>query len=342
MKYNYPDIYFEPKYGEIYEKWEKGKAEQFIYEDKNGVVYHQFIKRKIDVDIDHKEYFDIITPYGYGGPIILELNSPDNKEKVVKGFGEEFKVYCKENNIVSEFIRFHPIINNAQDFIELYDPQYMRNTLASNMRDYDDPIQSEFSSKCRKTIRRAHNAGYSAELDLECKTLDSFRSIYYSTMDRKNATDYYYFDEKYFNRLVQEFGGNIFIVNIRFEGEIICSGLYMVYGNYIHAHLSGTKPEHLKWSPANLLSEAVVKWGKDNNKWYFHRGGGLTNSKEDTLYKFKKTFSQNTEFEFYIGKKIWNTDVYVELSKIHKLQGMIANEDFFPLYRSCIKQGVEK
>lgn len=64
------DFYFDRNYGKLYEKIEAGVQEIFEYEDENGKISNQFVKRKIDTKIDEKEYFDIVTPYGYGGPII--------------------------------------------------------------------------------------------------------------------------------------------------------------------------------------------------------------------------------------------------------------------------------
>lgn len=64
------DFYFDRNYGKLYEKCEDGIQEIFEYEDENGKISNQFIKRKIDVKVEEKKYFDIVTPYGYGGPII--------------------------------------------------------------------------------------------------------------------------------------------------------------------------------------------------------------------------------------------------------------------------------
>ena len=64
-----------------------------------------------------------------------------------------------KNNIVSEFIRFHPICQNALDFKEIYNATCIRKTLGTNLEKYDNPIQEEFSKSCRKNIRQALNKG---------------------------------------------------------------------------------------------------------------------------------------------------------------------------------------
>ena len=41
------DIYFDENYGKLYEKIENGIAQVFTYEDENGKITSQFLKREI-------------------------------------------------------------------------------------------------------------------------------------------------------------------------------------------------------------------------------------------------------------------------------------------------------
>ena len=323
------DIYFEPNYGRLYEKIEKGKATVFKYEDEDGLISNQFLLRKIPIEIDKNKYFDIVTPYGYGGPII-EICKEGRKKELVKKYYKNFQRYCNDTNIVSEFVRFHPITNNAKDFKEMYNAQCIRKTLGTNLKDFEDPVKSEFSKSCRKNIRQAINKEISYKITKGPDDLNTFRKIYYSTMDRNHATDYYYFPEQYFDEILKSFKENIILVEAIFEGKTIASGLYFIYNKIIHIHLSGTLSEYLYLSPAYILRYAVTLWGKQNGYELIHHGGGRSNSEEDSLYKFKKQFAKNTEFDFYIGKKIWNEEVYEKLCNFAYVK---KGEDFFPAYR---------
>ena len=62
-----------------------------------------FLENEINEDI-----FDITTCYGYGGPISSEIP----KDCVLKQFRNEFKKFCEKENIITEFIRFHPLFQN--------------------------------------------------------------------------------------------------------------------------------------------------------------------------------------------------------------------------------------
>ncbi|KKB40912.1 GNAT family N-acetyltransferase [Bacillus thermotolerans] len=323
------DIYFDENYGKLYEGVEHGESQVFRFENEIGEIKNQFIKREIPIKKDDKVYYDIVTPYGYGGPIITKcLNG--KRDELVSHYFNAFDQFCKENSIVSEFIRFHPILNNVNDFKTIYSVSFLRKTLGTNLKDYEDPVQSEFSKSCRKNIRRALNKGITFEIIERPEDIGEFKQIYYSTMARNEAADYYYFDDGYFDKVLSLFREDIVIVKALYLGKTIAQGLYFVYEKKIHIHLSGTLSDYLYLSPAYILRYAITLWGKENGYEIIHHGGGRSNSEEDGLYKFKKGFAKNTEFDFYVGKKIWNVDVYKEICRKAKVD---EEKEFFPAYR---------
>lgn len=323
------DIYFDDNYGKLYEKIENGKAQVFYYKDEFGEIKHQFIIKKIPIKINNDYFYDIVTPYGYGGPIIKKCIE-GKKDELLKNYFEAFSKYCEKNKIISEFIRFHPVVGNATDFSEYYETVYVRNTVGTNLKDFEDPFQSEFSKSCRRNVRKALKGDISYKITENPTDINNFKEIYYSTMDRNNANDYYYFDDEYFNKCLKYFNKNILLVEAIYKSQTIAMGFYFIYDNFIHIHLSGTLSEYLPLSPAYVLRYAVTKWGKEKGYKVIHHGGGRTNDSNDGLYLFKKQFGKNTDYLFYIGKKIWNKEIYDELCKRSDTND---NADFFPKYR---------
>lgn len=320
------DLYFDENYGKLYEKIENGTVNIFEYEDENGKVTNQFLIREIPEKIDEKIYYDLVTPYGYGGPIIHYSN---NKEKLLESYEKVFTKYCEENNFVSEFVRFHPIVKNHEDFLKMYNAEYMRKTLITKL-DEDDPVINQFGKSARKNIRQAMNRGVNYKVTKAPNTIGSFKEIYYSTMDRNNATDYYYFDDEYFNNILKYYKNNLVLIEAIFEGKVIAAGLYFIYKDIIHIHLSGTLNEYLYLSPAYVLRYAITVWGKENGYKLIHHGGGRSNSEDDSLYLFKKNFAKLYDVDFYIGKKIWNQELY---NKLCEIKNVNPDESFFPAYR---------
>ena len=97
------DIYFDDDYGKLYEKTDDGEAIIFLYESDLGKVKHQFIKRRIPMELlcDSEVLYDIVTPYGYGGPIIIEQAEGAKKQLV-----QEFYDACSVPSCCRKCARF--------------------------------------------------------------------------------------------------------------------------------------------------------------------------------------------------------------------------------------------
>ncbi len=327
------DIYFKEDYARLYEPIEPGKAERFVFSGEKGRVSSLFLKREILLPGENGEpspsgWYDIVSPYGYGGPVIEEVRG--EREALAEEFAAAFGTYCRENRIVSEFIRFHPVLGNALDFKKVYPVTYSRHTLGTDLT-LEDPLAEEFSKSCRKNIRRALNKGVTYKVTYQPESLDCFKEIYFDTMDRNKASDYYYFDDRYFDTCLEKLRSDIVTVEAVFEGKIIAMNLCFVSDNTIHIHLSGTRHEYLYLSPAYILRYALMLWGKEQGLKMIHHGGGRSGREDDDLYLFKKQFGQKTAFDFYFAKKIWDEEAYDHICRIlHKDR----NVEFFPAYRA--------
>lgn len=324
------DIYFERNYGRLYEQIEHGICEVFEFKHLLGKVSHLFIKRLIPVSINGASYYDISTPYGYGGPMITDCEKAD-KCQLVQAFHDAFEEHCRKDNIVCEFVRFHPLFTNAQDFSSCYELIFRRYTTGTNLKDYENPVQSEFSKSKQKSIRKALEAGVEYRVTKNPASLETFKHIYYSTMNRKSAASIYYFDDAYFAELLHSFGKNILLAEVLYEGKVIAMGLNLVYGKTIHIHLSGTLAEYHQLSSSFVMRYALVEWGKEHGMDLIHEGGGVTGELDDPLYLFKKQFGKNTEFKFYVSHKIWNRKVY---NMLCEAVGAPKEAESFPAYRS--------
>ena len=323
------DIYFQEKYGALYEKAEKGSSVCWHYTGPEGEIIHNFLLREIPQDIFTHSVYDLITPYGYGGPLITRLSRGYTRHDLVTAFSNAFSQYCKEKRIVCEFIRFHPIAQNANDFTSIYHGQVIRNTLGTDLT-REDPFAEEFSKGCRKNIRRAIANGVSWKITFQPDNIKSFQEIYYDTMDRNSASEFYYFDDTYFLQCIENFKENLLLVEAIYQEKTIAAGLYFVSDGIIHIHLSGTRSEYLHLSPAYILRYAAMQWGLDHGCRLIHHGGGRTNSEEDSLFCFKKQFAQKTQFPFSVGKKIWDMTAYQALCEY---MGADMTGEFFPAYR---------
>lgn len=329
------DIYFLKEYGKLCQAMGEGRCNIFEWKSESGMIKNMFIMRPVPWLIHGVQYYDIVTPYGYGGPMILETN---NGEKLKKEYSEAFGKYCSDHKIVSEFIRFHPIFQNYLDVDDSYDVIFSRHTVGTGLEGYDDPVQKEFAKSLRRDNRRALEKGVTVKLLLSPDDLSEFRRIYEETMDRNHADKMYYFSDDYYKILESDLRPYILEGQLHYKGEIIASELYFTAGNILHAHLLGSSKKMLELNAGGLLEAAAAKWGKEHGFRYIHHGGGRSSDPNDALFQYKKKFGKNTEFDFYIGKKIWNKDVYDMLVEKRMECGLIEDVSYFPLYRAKIKE----
>ena len=69
--------------------------------------------------------FDLETPYGYGGPLTDAPLSPEAQQI----FMEELRAYCLEQRIVTQFLRYHPLLDNHGAVSPMTDTRYLRDTI---------------------------------------------------------------------------------------------------------------------------------------------------------------------------------------------------------------------
>lgn len=176
MNSNLPDIYFLPEWGEIYQEHDKGKINTFEYKNELGHIYYQFIIRNDPNILESINYYDIVTTYGFNGPIILECEFK-NKVNLINDYDKAFNQYCLDNNIVTEFVRFSPWLKNHIDFERIYTNKYNNYTIFIDLA-VNDFFIDEFHSRVRTKIRKSIKNGVKIEFDFIGETVNEFYRLY--------------------------------------------------------------------------------------------------------------------------------------------------------------------
>jgi len=322
-----PDIYFLPEWGEYYQEHDNGKIQKFEYKSKLGHVYYQFIIRNDHNVLESTKYYDLVTTYGFNGPIILECDI-NNKLKLIKDYDKEFNIYCLDNNIVTEWIRFSPWLKNHIDFESIYINKYNNFTVFIDL-EVNDFFFEEFHPRARTSIRKSIQYGVKIEFDFIGETVGEFHRLYQFVDKKYHVSDYYIFDLEFLKKGFISLSGKEFIINAIYEDQIISSAIILNYGDYIHYHLAAHNPEFYYLNASSLMFYHLCLWGKTNNKKQFHLGGAFT----EGLFDFKKQFTRNGFCDFYVGKKIRNEEVYNIIVNKKLQEGSIKDMSYFPLYR---------
>ena len=298
------DVYFTPEYYSLYEAYGDGEAQCFVFEKDGELALYPFLKNPITTlgyELD-KEYYDIQGAYGYNGLI----SSTDNRE-FVEAFWKEFDLWCQDNNIVAEFMRFHPIMKNhllgEGHFKLIHD----RNTVYLDLTQSEEDIFAGFDKGTRQHIRKAAKSIEIRPAERNEESVQIFNRIYRENMEHVNSIPYLFFNLQHFRNMFQQ--DNIeFFIAWQDDTPIACySGLVSeeYYGNYLRASLT----EYNRTGVNTLMYWSMIQSAKAHGCHYVHFGGGTSGDPENSLLHYKMNFSK-TLSEFWIGKKVHNQEVY--------------------------------
>jgi len=337
------DLYYTWEYSRMFELNGDGEARLFVYSRDGKLVIYPYLLRSVRnlpafraLSLD-REYYDIITPYGYGGPAI-HCADPEERMEIMKNFAVAFAGYCAENDIVAELVRYHPLLKNHEYNTHLFN-RHVKNTIYVDLRPDYKQIVANYTSECRNRIRKA-----SKHLSVTIQRsgdFKRFRELYELTMNRLKADSYYYFSEPFFSFLGSGAMSDVIrLVEIFHDDQLIVSAVFLCYGNTIHYFLLGSDSQYWELAPNNLVFDSIINWGKMNGYQFLHLGAG--HRKDDGLYRFKKSFNKNGMLEYYFGQKIHNQAVYSLLEEhVQKMSGLPVLDDhaFFPSYRNPVFHG---
>jgi hypothetical protein len=315
---------------------EKTTAHCAILSTKYGLILYPFLLRDISKENYGCEtgFYDIISPYGYGGRFIVHCS---NKELLFELFEFNFNNWVKKNNIISEVVKFHLFTDEILPYSGNEEIPF-RNIVV-DLTQSKDEVWSNFDHKVRKNVNKAKRNNLIVISDNTGKHIDDFIKIYHETMDRRSASENYYFNEFFFRQIISKMQGNFIFFYVMQDNNIISTELCLLSSQYIYSFLGGTTSKYFDLRPNDFLKYEIILWGIENNKSAFVLGGGY--SGEDGIFKYKNSFAPQGIVDFKIGTKIFNKDIYnlIVESKIKYYKSKLnidwtPKESFVPSYRS--------
>lgn len=305
------DIYYSKEYVSLYLKQDETIFE-FKYQENEHIFYNIAIKRPIKKigDIDTFDgYFDLETAYGYGGFVI----NTDDKEFILNAVSQ-YQKKCFDENIIAEFIRFHPFNEFPIKYQELFDMNiYDRDVVYVDLELSKEERWNSYSSKTRNILRKCEK-----ELIFEQSTnINKFVELYEQTMNKNNAGEFYYFSKDYYEQLLKNISIDLYAV--KKDEQVISSAFFMQSDEFVHYHLSANDYNMRQYNANYFILDQMFELAKKNNKKYFYLGGGTTSNKDDSLLKFKQKFSSLTK-QFYISGRIYNNEIYSKYRQVWEQQ----------------------
>lgn len=269
----------------------------FIYRDGGEIFYYAFHLGKVS----GTDFYDIQSPYAYGGP----LSSTCNKSFLSRAW-HDYLSWCRVNNILDEFVRFHPLLENWRYYPgEIQD---MRETVWIDLQQED--IFSSYSTRVRTAIRKARKNELRVEWVNGEYSYQTFVDLYLQAMNRLHADQFYYFPLEYLRKL-QDWHQSYLAFCWKGK-EVLAAALFLKQVHIMEYHLSATSREGSRLSATNLILDQAVNMARELGCSILHLGGGTDNRADNPLLFFKSGFARQRA-PFRIGKIIHDPEAYKKM-----------------------------
>lgn len=323
------DVYWLSGYVKAFRIHGDGEPLLFHYEKDGLRSVNVVMKRDIAKDprfagkIPEGQFFDFATPYGYGGWLM--------EGEPTEEFFQTYREWVQRHGIVSEFVRFHPVIQNHVACEDFYDVARLGEVVRMDLQS-PEIIWGNISSKNRNVIRKAIKNDVRIYNGRCPEIFRTFREIYNRTMDKDEADEYYYFPPEFYESVLDDLPLNAQVFYAVKNETIIAASIMLTANGRMNYHLSGSLKEYASLAATNLLLYHAALWGCANGYKTLYLGGGV-GSGEDGLFKFKKAFYRGDDLPyFHIGRKVWNAERYQYLASIRS--DIPPESRYFPVYRA--------
>ncbi len=275
---------------------------------------------------------DILTPI-YTGPLCTTDDSTVRAE-LGSVFQLKFAAYCCANGILAEFGHLNPwqacleaLV--AQDVFLDREIVYVDLAAAEN-----DLWQYSLTRECRKKIRQARDI---PDLQVfstsEPRFIADFTRIYNLTMDHHTAQQYYRYDEKYFQSLMEGMRAQSTLLLAAYHDRIIAGVILMSDQSQGYSYLSGIDRDYRHINGNNLLFYQAILWAKAHGCSRMVLGAGYR--PDDGTFQFKKSFSP-LRAQFRVYRHIYLHDEYAAVSRAWSeyYRHDQSTGGYFPAYRA--------
>ena len=326
------DAFFSPQYASVCAKYifQSDKIYCAIQEVGSSMYLFPFVERRIR-DVAKQEaapdYNDIRGLYGRSGLAMSEMNGVGQQK-----FWQNFLDYCHDKRIITSFGRVHP---------EMFDSYSGQN--AFSIKEYGeevtvitdlnfDTVLHNFEHAVRKNLRKGKSLGLKFTEDIKGEHLAEVVAIYYETLARNSAREFYKFPQEFFSLLLQSKGsvGRLFLASL--HDEVVSFEIVLIEGIFAHSFLGGTLTNYLKTQANTFLKVHIIEELHQIGVSKFYLGGGVDTN--DSLLKYKQGFSPKGTNKSFIESSILDIPKYREVVAFFSDRNLIIRPNQVQFYEA--------
>ncbi len=287
---------------------------------------------------------DVHSVYGYPGPLAWGHAPGDGF--VAWALGQVGETWRRQG-AVSAFTRFNPVLDNAglvrdlasdDGWITPAGVKAAGATVSVDLTLDQDLVRAQYGRDLARSIAALRRHGLVTVHDEWWDHLSTFADLYRNTMTRIGAADFYWFQERDFERLRADVGDHLHLLVTTLDDVVVAAGLFLEHDGVVEWHLVGSNDRFRDLSPSKLLVDDAIQWSRERGNRVLHLGGGR-GGREDSLYWFKSRFSPQRH-QFSTGRWILEPDRYAAFTAARQAalpSGASSDPDFFPAYRAPVR-----
>lgn len=322
-----PDVYFAPGYGRAEEANGAGNWMSLVAYD--GLWQLPIHLRSSGVGTD------AVSPYGYAGVYASpRISAGDHRAAWARA-----KADLRERGILSVFLRQSPLFPSPFDSAPGEVVTSSHATVMIGTQDIDSAWRS-MEGRSRTSVRKADRGGYVSVIrpatSDDLVPSGAFRTLYEGAMERREASERYYFTDAYYDALNDALGSDLLIgTTTDNRGCVVAAALFLRHAERLHYHLSGSKPEAGRAGATNQLLWRAIEWASEHGLLGMHLGGGVNN--QDSLFKFKRSFGGEVlsfdAFGVVLDDAAYRAAVESRALELNKSVATLFETNYFPRFR---------
>lgn len=325
------DVYWLSAWPLLWQRQGEGRALGALYRDDEGAVLYPFLLRDLErvayLGADFAGLHDITTPPGFGGP----LSPHGTPEDTVARFRAGFERWCREQRVVTEFIRFHPLLETRLMLQRHLEIEEAGQIVWSRLDQGSSRLIDTFSAMTRKSVRTARDAGLTAQVETSAEAYERLGELYFDNATRRRARADQRHDAAHFLRLREMLGSHQTLFAARLGDELVAGAVLLRSPDLVHLYLAAADRRHAHLRPMNLLIFEAMQWASGLGATAFDLGGG--HGGEDEWFRFKAGFSP-LRAPRPVGRAVYLFEEYARAEERRLEQGEVIDCDYFPQYRS--------
>ncbi len=273
----------------------------WIYKEKKNIFMNCFFLGKIN----KTNHFDIQSPYPYGGPI-----STTYDKSFLENANKEFESWALSKKILVEFYKFNPILDQAKWYFGKITNN--RETVVVNLK---KSLNENYEKRRFYDVKNIEKKNV-LKISKNPSDKKNFINIYKDNMKKIKADKFYFFSDQYLINII-----NLDFVDTWFAymGDKVVSAAIILNSKkskVVEYFLGARDFTYDRYKSTVYLLHKISEYYKNLGYRKFYLGGGRSAKNDDSLFFFKKGFSDLT-LNFYIAHKIYDKKNYHDLKTKH-------------------------